>query len=175
MAELWDIYDENRVKTGRTVERGQPMAPDDFHIVVNAWLTDGNGQWLISKRAPNKPYPNMWECTGGSALAGEDSLTAALREVKEELGITLNADAGRLFHTQQRRGGKWPDFADTWIFDCDIPIENVVLQENETCDAMWATSKQILQMLDSGEFIGRDIFTYIDRLLDNEDMRDAEA
>lgn len=60
MPELWDIYDENRVKTGRTVERGQPMAPDEFHIVVNAWLTDGSGQLLISKRTPNKPYPNMW-------------------------------------------------------------------------------------------------------------------
>lgn len=31
----------------------------------------------------------MWETTGGSAVAGDDSLTAALRETKEELGIDL--------------------------------------------------------------------------------------
>ena len=31
--ELWDIYDDNRLKTGRTVERGNPMAPGEYHIV----------------------------------------------------------------------------------------------------------------------------------------------
>lgn len=34
MAELWDIYDKNRIKTGRTIERGQPMTENEYHIVV---------------------------------------------------------------------------------------------------------------------------------------------
>ena len=38
-----------------------------------------------------------WETTGGSALAGDDSLTAALRETKEELGIDLDPQKGVLF------------------------------------------------------------------------------
>lgn len=48
------LYDEKRIKTGRTVERGKPMAPGEFHNVVNVWIRNQRGEWLISKRAPSK-------------------------------------------------------------------------------------------------------------------------
>jgi 8-oxo-dGTP pyrophosphatase MutT (NUDIX family) len=140
------------------------MAPGDYHIVLNVWLRNSRGEWLISKRTPNKTFPNMWECTGGSAVAGEDSLTAAMREVKEELGIDLNAADGRLFYTFCHPDRKWPDFVDVWIFDCDVPIDSVVFQEDETCGAMWASNEIIQKMITGGAFIGRDIFPYIDDL-----------
>jgi 8-oxo-dGTP pyrophosphatase MutT (NUDIX family) len=165
MAELWDIYDVNRIKTGRTVERGKPLSRGEYHIVVDVWICNKRGQWLISKRTPNKVFPNMWAPTGGSALAGEDSLTAALREVKEELGIDLEAGNGRLYRTLQRHESQYPAFKDIWVFDCDVPIERIVFQEDETCGAMWASKETIYEMLDRGEFIGRDILPYIDELL----------
>lgn len=43
-----------------------------------------NEEFLISKRHEDKPHPNLWECPGGSVLAGEDNLQDALREVSEE-------------------------------------------------------------------------------------------
>ena len=89
--EIWDIYDGSRRKTGRTAVRGERLGEGEFHLVVHVWIVNGKGEYLITKRSPNKPFPGMWECTGGSALAGEDSLGAALRETKEETGITLNA------------------------------------------------------------------------------------
>lgn len=167
MPELWDIYDEKRMKTGRTVERGKSMAPNEFHIVVNVWIRNPRGEWLISKRSPNKEYPLLWECTGGSALAGEDSLTAALREAKEELGVELTAEDGRLFKSICRASRGWPDFVDAWVFNCDWPIDHIVLQDGETCDAMWATTEKIHEMLDSGEFLPRNLIPYIDELLCN--------
>lgn len=57
MPELWDIYDKNRRPTGRTVERGKPMRQDEYHIVVNVWIINSKGQWLISRRTPNKHLP----------------------------------------------------------------------------------------------------------------------
>jgi 8-oxo-dGTP pyrophosphatase MutT (NUDIX family) len=168
MADLWDIYDENRVKTGRTVERGQPMESGGFHLVVDIWMRNPRGEWLISKRTPNKNFPLMWETTGGSAVAGEDSLTAALREVKEELGVDLNPSDGRLFRSIRRYDCEWPDFVDIWVFACNAPIESIVFQPEETCDAMWATKEQIYALLDRGEFIPRDVIPCIDELLESE-------
>jgi 8-oxo-dGTP pyrophosphatase MutT (NUDIX family) len=164
MSELWDVYDINRVRTGRTVQRG-PMAPDEFHIVVNVWIKNSRGEYLISKRSPGKPYALLWECTGGSAVAGEDSLTAAIREAKEELGVELDTNKGTLIRSFCRAEPGWSDFVDVWLFSCEWPIERVVLQEGETCSAMWVTREKILDMLDRGEFLSRELLPYIDELM----------
>lgn len=94
MSEFWDIYDKDRKLTGRTVERGKPMGRDEYHIVVNVWIRNSKGQWLISKRTANKHFPLLWEPTGGSAVAGESSFDAALRETREELGVELDPEKG---------------------------------------------------------------------------------
>lgn len=176
MTELWDIYDSNRVKTSRTVDRGrmtgkiarEMIARGEYHIVVNVWYKNPRGEFLISKRSPSKQDGNLWECTGGSAIAGEDSLTAALREAREELGVELDAKCGRLFKSINR-APIFPDLMDVWLFDLDIPIERVVLQEGETCDAMWAKKEKILQLLDNGEFLSGRLIPYVDELLSFSD------
>ena len=56
------------------------------------------------------------------------------------------------------------DFVDIWIFRQDFDVADVVLNPNETCDAMWASVAQINEMIDDGIFIGRDIFPYLDEL-----------
>ncbi len=164
MAELWDVYDKRRKKTGKLIKRGQPMSQDEYHLVVHVWTHNSRGEWLISKRTPNKPFGGMWESTGGSVLAGEDSKTAALREVKEELGVVLDTAKGRLYHSVLRQFYNFPDISDVWVFDCDWQIDSVVLQEGETCDAKWASSELIKSMIERGEFIDKKYYPYIDDL-----------
>ena len=89
MAEIWDLYDAERRRTGKTMMRGEPVPRGFYTLSVSVWLTNGRGEYLLSKRHPAKKFPNLWECTGGGALAGEESLEAGVREVREELGIVL--------------------------------------------------------------------------------------
>ena len=89
MAELWDLYDSSRKKTGVAVERGQTIPEGSYHLVVSVWIMNSKGEFLLSQRHPDKPYPLYWECTGGSVLAGESSLEGPVREVREELGQVL--------------------------------------------------------------------------------------
>ena len=51
MPELWDIYDKNRNITGKTIARGELMAEDEYHLVVQVWIKNDENKWLISKRA----------------------------------------------------------------------------------------------------------------------------
>ena len=157
--EIWDIYDSERNLTGRTHRRGDPLPEGDFHLVVHVWLQNSKGEFLISKRAPNKGYPNMWECTGGSAIAGDDSLAAAVREIKEELGLDAEPENGRCLLTLTRDG----DICDIWLFTQDFDIEDVILQENETTDAKYASINEIYKLIDDGEFIP---FHYIGELFE---------
>ncbi|PWM47422.1 MAG: hypothetical protein DBX47_00750 [Clostridiales bacterium] len=153
--ELWDVYDENRNLISRIHRRGDFLAKGDYHIVVHVWIQNTNGEFLLTKRTPNKGFPNMWECTGGSALAGEDSLTAAMREVEEETGLLLDPDAGRCIMTLKRED----NFGDVWLFRQDFDLNDVVFQPNETCDAMWATETQIKKMKEDGILVP---FSYLD-------------
>ena len=147
--EIWDVYDSARNLTGRTHRRIDPLPEGDYHLVVFVWLQSSKGEYLISKRAPNKGYPNMWENTGGSAVAGDDSLNAAVREIKEELGLDANPKNATLLKSSIREDS----FFDVWLFKQDFDLKDVILQENETIDAMYATIDKIQSMIQNGEFI----------------------
>lgn len=147
--ELWDVYDENRNLTGRVHRRGDPMKEGDYHLVVHVWMMNSKGEFLLTKRSPNKGFPNMWESTGGSALAGDDSLTAALREVKEETGISLDPQKGKLVLTFRISDY----FRDVWLFRQDFDLRDVVLKPGETVDKMYGDKKKILELAERGEFV----------------------
>lgn len=163
IVELWDIVDPYGNRTGRTIERGNPMQKDDYHLSVSVWIENDKSEFLISQRLPTKIAPNMWETTGGSALSGEDSLTAALREAKEELGISLLPHKGSIFkcYTYPHSSGDGAAYIEVWLFKQNIDIATVVLQQEETCNAIWASKKQIKEMIRCGSFINYD---YIDEL-----------
>lgn len=147
--ELWDVYDINRVPTGRLHRRADPMAEGDYHIVVHVWVRNSRGEFLITQRSPNKGFPNMWETTGGSAVAGDNSLSAAIREVKEETGLTLLPENGHCL--LQLVGDCY--FADIWLFEQEFDLDRIVLQEGETINAMAADRRTVSQMLQDGLFV----------------------
>ncbi|MCL2199471.1 MAG: NUDIX domain-containing protein [Defluviitaleaceae bacterium] len=159
--ELCDIYNAHRKLTGRTRRRCEPLKAGEFRFVVLVWLLNSRGEFLITKRASNKGYPNMWECTGGSVKAGDDSQTSALREVKEETGLTVKPENGELL-LKRTFGGHSGAHVDVWLFRQDFDLRDVVLQEGETTDAKYATPNEIRQMLKAGEFVRTD---YLEDLL----------
>ncbi|MCL2022969.1 MAG: NUDIX domain-containing protein [Oscillospiraceae bacterium] len=157
--EIWDVYDENRNLTGRTHRRGDPLRDGDYHLVVHVWLQNSKGEFLITRRAPEKHYPLMWESTGGSAIAGDDSLMAAIREVKEETGLDILSECGEVIIRQKRNN----DFCDIWLFRQEFDMMDVVLQENETIDAKLASPDDIRKMIAAGDFV---IFDYLDEFFE---------
>lgn len=82
MAELWDIYDAHKKKIGRTAERGEYQFQEgEYHIVVTGIIMNFKNEILISKRAEHKKFGLMWECNGGSILAGENYTDEEIRKL----------------------------------------------------------------------------------------------
>ncbi len=152
--ELWDVYDAHRRLTGRTCRRGEPMQPGEHHLVVHAWLQDPDGRFLLTHRALHKGYGGLWECTGGSALAGDDSLTAVLREIREETGLHAAAKQGRRVLCIQRDD----HFLDLWHFRLPLRLEDVTLQPDETIGARLVTLGELFALRQSGELVPYDYF-----------------
>ncbi|WP_018610746.1 Nudix family hydrolase [Uliginosibacterium gangwonense] len=59
--------------------------------VAAAVITRPDGTFLLGQRAPDTFYPGYWEFPGGKVEAGETPRDALIRELEEELGITVDA------------------------------------------------------------------------------------
>ena len=59
--------------------------------VAAAVIERPDGTFLLAQRPEDKPYPGYWEFPGGKIEAGEDARAALVRELKEELDITVRA------------------------------------------------------------------------------------
>lgn len=145
--ERWDIYDKNKVRTGRIMERNHfNLADDEYHLTVLGVIRRPDGRFLITKRVMTKAWaPGWWEVSGGAAQAGEESYEAVLREVKEETGLDVrNAEGGYLFTYKRENPGEGDNyFVDVYRFVMDIDDKDLKLQTEETDGYMFATLEQI--------------------------------
>ena len=87
--ETWELCDSEGNGVGVYLERGQKIPEGLYHPVVEIWTKTPDGKILLTQRHPNKHYPLLWECSGGSIVEGEDFLIGASRELAEETGIDV--------------------------------------------------------------------------------------
>lgn len=67
------------------------MVTSPYTFVVAAALIDQSGRILLAKRSAYKAMAGLWEFPGGKVDDGETPDMAIIRELKEELGITVSA------------------------------------------------------------------------------------
>ncbi len=61
---------------------------ETLHVAV-AVITDSKQRVLITKRALHSPQGGLWEFPGGKLESGETASAALIREIQEELGLTI--------------------------------------------------------------------------------------
>ena len=97
--EYIDIFNRDGKATGITRPKHDSKKPGDYyrHVLTIMKTKDspppgeGEGQYIVQQRSLKaKYYPGKWDMTGGGVMTGETPEQAACREVKEELGITIN-------------------------------------------------------------------------------------
>ncbi len=91
MDELIDVLTSEGKPTGTTVLKSEAHLKGLHHATVHVWLYTDNQKILLQKRASvKKVFPNLWDVSvAGHIGAGEKIETAAIREVKEEIGISI--------------------------------------------------------------------------------------
>ncbi len=149
--EKWDLYDKNRILTGKTVERSAQIENGYYRVVIHAAIIDSSGRMLIQQRQPFKHgWGGMWDLSvGGHVKSGETSSEGASRELLEEIGFRISSDELRPSLTVNFVNG----FDDIYIINADVDPDKLSLQEEEVKEVRLADMYEIFSMIDSGEFI----------------------
>lgn len=149
--ELFDLYTKDRLLMNKTMCRGNPIPAGCYRMVVHVCIFNSNGEMLIQQRQPFKSgWSNMWDIScGGGAVSGEDSQTAAEREMSEELGVTISLENIRPVLTIHYDEG----FNDIYVITKNLRFDEIRLQPEEVKAVKWVSEGEILAMIDSGKFI----------------------
>lgn len=156
--EMCDVHDESGTRTGRIVARNTPLGQGEYYLVVQVWLRNEDGDYLIQQRALHLTTgPGIWATTAGYVISGEDSISGAIREVMEELGIALAPASLSQFLSLIMDDR----IENVWLADVQKSAINGVTLDIDVADWKWASKAHIRQMIDQGEFFG---YSYFDTL-----------
>lgn len=152
--EYFDILDENGNKTGKTKERSKVHRDGDWHKAVHIWIINNQGDVLLQRRCETKDSnPNMLDISSAGHLSmGDDSLTGAIRELKEELNLDVTKKDLNFIKTI-KRSSKYTstfinnEFDDLYILRTDKSIDEMKYQEEEISEIFFVPYKKFKKMV----------------------------
>ena len=111
---------------------------------ISVFVLNNQGQVLLQKRSANKKYfPNTWALCTGHVENGETPKEAALRELNEELGVSVSLKQIFSFSF-----GKF-DSQNIYFFYviCNLPVDEFSIQEEELSEVQWFFVSVVIDMI----------------------------
>ncbi len=174
--EYFDVLDENGNKTGETESRNEVHRDGDWHRTIHVWIFNQDGEILLQRRCATKDSnPNKLDIScAGHLMAGDDSITAAIRELKEELGLDAKPEDLHFVRTIKRSSRPVPtflnnEFADVYVMRTDKKIEELTFQKEEISEIFYVPYDEFRKMVNEGreDLLKRDeefkvLFSFLD-------------
>lgn len=135
--EIFDVYDGNRNFLNYTKQRGEKLTDNEYNLGSELWIINNN-KILMTKRSKNKSHPGMWETPGGCSITGETTKQTIIREISEELGITIPENNIAFIATKLYK----KQFVDIYSCNTKIYISSIKIQESEVCDVKYISKEE---------------------------------
>jgi 8-oxo-dGTP pyrophosphatase MutT (NUDIX family) len=146
--ELFDAVDVQGNKLGFDLIRGEKNGERIYHKVVQIFTFNQDNHLLVTLRHPDKVFGLHWEVTAGSVIKGEDEIQGAIRELEEETGIRIQAQALKLLYTMIENDAIWY----TYFVKTSVQASEIRYQEGETIDHQWIDASTFMRYLKEGAF-----------------------
>lgn len=151
--EYIDLYDEERNPLFQSVLRKEMRKQTSFFLIVHVWIRNTKGEYLIQKRAKDSDFkPFMWATTMGVVETNQTTSQTALKEVKEELGLTYQEENLRMIARYKTKSTYANHFTDVFVIEDDVSLNHVVLQESELSEVKYVSKKVLYDMIKEETF-----------------------
>lgn len=143
--ELLDIVDKNGAFSGEIVERKKAQELGLLHWEVIIVVVNEKKQILLQKRSANKKhFPNKWALCSGLVISGESCDEAAVRELKEELGVEFQISDLHLLEENL-------NLTRFYYVITNYDESQFVIQKEELSSVKWFDLDEILEKVNSGD------------------------
>jgi mutator protein MutT len=148
--ELLDVYDDFGNITGKKIVRGDKsvkLTPNEHIAVAIVFIENSSGEFLIQKTSLEKG--GKYSSTGGHIDSGETPSEAIKREIKEELGISVDNDKieslGYVLYDKPLRY--------VFYLKKDINLKKVNIQKEEVASIEYMSKEKIFSLIDNNLFL----------------------
>lgn len=138
MDEYIDIVDRNGCPTGKSELKSVIHKKGYYHNTAHVWFYTKKGEILLSQRSAKKAVcPLLWDVSvAGHIDTGETVTRAAVREINEEIGLTITENDLQKFGVYEcfqsyDNGIIDNEFHNTFIAELKTPLSQLTLQEEE--------------------------------------------
>ena len=146
--EIIDLYNKEKQKLNKIFKRGKnTLKQNEYYLLEQIWIINKNKEILLTKRNKNKSYGGLWEPTTGHVKTKEKDIEGALRELKEELNITVKK--------QELRYIKHiiidSKIIDIWLLNKDIKLEQITKKQDEVTNIKYVSIQKFKEMQENNE------------------------
>jgi isopentenyldiphosphate isomerase len=147
--EHFDVLSEDGLPTGVVKDRDAVHRDGDWHRCGHVWIASGDRVLLQRRALVKESWPGLWDITvAGHVNAGEDSLSAAIREAREELGLDLAPSElqplGTLrYHVALRPGYIENELHDVYLVRREVDVSSLTLDPLEVAEVRWVALRDL--------------------------------
>ncbi len=126
--------------------RGEVHAKGYWHRNSHVWIVNPKNQTLCGKRSMLKDAcPGRWDpIFGGHVNAGEENLDCAAKELKEELGISV--DPARLEFRKLYKSEKEREFNSIYLLYGEFQIDELHIEQEELDRIEWRDNSELIRL-----------------------------
>ncbi len=161
MDEFIDIVTIDGAPTGRSALKSEIHSKGYYHNTAHVWFYNEDGEILLQQRAASKIiFPLLWDVSvAGHIDAGETLKSGAIREIEEEIGLSINEnDLHKIgvFECFQayENGIVDNEFRHTYICELKVGISALIPQVSEVEALKLITQENFISKLENSETNG---------------------
>ena len=150
---VYEVNEDGKI-TNNKISKKEAHKKGICHMVSALALIDKKGRLLIQKRSIKKfSEPGKWDISSaGHVGIDELPIDTAIRETKEEIGVSINKNEIELIDTflikkQFDNGDYINHYTYFYMVNKDIDINSIKMQRQEVDDVIFVNKKEFIKLI----------------------------
>lgn len=152
--EMLDVLHSDGSFSGKIASREEVHRKGLYHRTVHIWVLNSKGEILLQKRSTRKEvFPGLWDIScAGHLSAGDSSISGALRELKEELGLDVRETELCFLFTVPGNYSNGHDIVenettDVYLLERSVSYEEILFNKEEIDQIKFITAARLKRLV----------------------------